>query len=196
MSNHEFRNTILSDPLIERYSKTNAYVIIIFYSLLSLVAFLVGIILPQVLIIKHLSLCVVGIIVFSLVEYLIHRFIYHPAENRMNVLHKIHHQRPNDKDRLAFPFMMALFLAGALFALCWWALGVHSVSFFSGFILGYAGYLLVHYKIHTGKPPNNRLRHLWTHHNHHHYKDTGTAFGVTSPLWDIVFSTMPRTTKN
>ncbi|MGB3618930.1 MAG: sterol desaturase family protein, partial [Catalinimonas sp.] len=33
---------------------------------------------------------------------------------------------------------------------------------------------------------------LWVHHSIHHFKDDERAFGVSSPLWDWVFGTMPR----
>jgi sterol desaturase/sphingolipid hydroxylase (fatty acid hydroxylase superfamily) len=59
-------------------------------------------------------------------------------------------------------------------------------------VLGYAGYLFVHYIVHAYPPPKNRLKQLWINHSVHHYKDGKKAFGVSPPLWDYVFGTMPE----
>ncbi|MEX2379667.1 MAG: sterol desaturase family protein, partial [Vicingaceae bacterium] len=40
-------------------------------------------------------------------------------------------------------------------------------------------------------PPKNFLKQLWIHHSIHHYQEDDKAFGVSSPLWDYVFGTMP-----
>lgn len=58
-------------------------------------------------------------------------------------------------------------------------------------MLGYAIYLFIHYVVHARKPPKNFLKYLWTHHSLHHYVFEDRAFGVSSPLWDIIFKTMP-----
>nr|MDQ3100449.1 sterol desaturase family protein [Bacteroidota bacterium] len=41
-------------------------------------------------------------------------------------------------------------------------------------------------------PPKNFLGVIWKHHNLHHYVGDTGAFGVSSPLWDHVFGTMPE----
>lgn len=64
--------------------------------------------------------------------------------------------------------------------------------FTPGFLIGYAGYLSVHYIVHAYPPPKNSFKVLWVNHSIHHYKDPDIAFGVSSPLWDVVFSTMPK----
>jgi sterol desaturase/sphingolipid hydroxylase (fatty acid hydroxylase superfamily) len=61
-----------------------------------------------------------------------------------------------------------------------------------GFLVGYAGYLGVHYVVHVYNPPKNFLKVLWVHHAIHHYKDPDSAFGVSSPLWDYLLGTLPK----
>ncbi len=39
-------------------------------------------------------------------------------------------------------------------------------------------------------------RFLKEYHLRHHYNDANTAFGVSNPLWDYVFATVPNHTKN
>ena len=72
-------------------------------------------------------------------------------------------------------------------------MGDFAFGFLAGFLMGYAAYLAVHYSIHAFNVPNNFLKTLWHHHSIHHYREPDRAFGVTSPLWDHIFGTMPRT---
>ena len=61
----------------------------------------------------------------------------------------------------------------------------------AGMILGYLSYELVHYAIHRSKWFRVYLRPLVRHHLYHHHKDDGRCYGVTTPLWDWIFGTMP-----
>ena len=65
-------------------------------------------------------------------------------------------------------------------------------AFLPGFLVGYASYLFVHYIVHAYAPPKNFFKALWVNHSIHHYKDNTVVFGVSSPLWDYVFRTMPK----
>jgi sterol desaturase/sphingolipid hydroxylase (fatty acid hydroxylase superfamily) len=62
--------------------------------------------------------------------------------------------------------------------------------FLAGFILGYLVYANIHFYIHLHRPIK-RFSFFWRHHSLHHYKYPDKAFGVSSPLWDIIFGTMP-----
>jgi sterol desaturase/sphingolipid hydroxylase (fatty acid hydroxylase superfamily) len=74
-------------------------------------------------------------------------------------------------------------------------LGDLTYAFTPGFMAGYAGYLSVHYIVHAYQPPKNMFKTLWINHSIHHYKDPDVAFGVSSPLWDHVFRTLPKRKK-
>lgn len=140
---------------------------------------------------------VLGIFFFTLVEYLVHRYFYHmrtdsPRKARMQyIFHGVHHDHPRDKKRLALPPLMSIIVASAFIGLFRLALGAHGFAFGGGFLTGYATYLLAHYAIHVYNPPKNALRMIWKHHNLHHFVGDTGAFGVSSPLWDHVFGTMP-----
>lgn len=144
-----------------------------------------------------LLMSLLGLGFFTLAEYLIHRFIYHqenyrdPSNWRYKI-HGIHHVTPTDKRRLALPLPLALILSALLFGLIRLVLGDASFFFTPGFVAGYALYLSVHYLIHTRPAPVGVWRMLWKHHHIHHHVDDRKAFGVTSPIWDFVFGTMPR----
>lgn len=142
-----------------------------------------------------------GALFFTLIEYCMHRFMYHiPAttEGRRRfqyVIHGVHHDHPRDKQRLAMPPVMSVVLAVLFIGLFRLIMGVNGFAFGGGFLFGYSTYLLVHYCVHMYRPPKNFLRTLWKHHNLHHYVGDDGAFGVSSPLWDHVLGTMPADPK-
>jgi len=138
-----------------------------------------------------------GVLLFTLIEYLMHRFLYHipgntPWRERFRyVVHGVHHDHPRDKSRLAQPPITSILLAVVLYGLFTWTMGDHGTAFCGGVLFGYSSYLLIHYATHMFKPPKNFLGVLWKNHNLHHYVNDDGAFGVSSPLWDYVFGTMP-----
>ena len=139
-----------------------------------------------------------GFLFFTLVEYLMHRYLYHiPAttEKRKKLaytMHGVHHEYPKDKSRLAMPPVLSLLIATILFILYRAMLGDLVFGFLAGFLIGYAAYLAIHYSVHAFRVPKNFLKILWHHHSIHHYREPDRAFGVSSPFWDLVFRTMPR----
>ena len=54
---------------------------------------------------------------------------------------------------------------------------------------GYLAYELVHLRIHSTAPGGKLLRALRRYHYRHHFADDTVCYGVTSPLWDMVFRT-------
>ena len=64
-------------------------------------------------------------------------------------------------------------------------------ALFAGFGSGYLAYDLTHYATHHFPMRLPGLRFLKRYHMLHHYKTPNQRFGVSSPLWDIVFRTKP-----
>jgi hypothetical protein len=139
-----------------------------------------------------------GWVVYSWVEYQVHRRIFHIAtttEMRKKfqyTMHGVHHHHPKDKDRLAMPPVLSITLATVLLLFFKVLIGDYAFGFTGGFLVGYASYLLVHYLVHIHRPPKNFFRVLWINHSIHHYRDGEIIFGVSSPLWDYVYGTMER----
>ncbi len=138
-----------------------------------------------------------GAFSWTFFEYLLHRFIFHweVSSNPGNVFHYfahgIHHLTPSDTSRLTFPPFFAVFV-GYLFYLFWCvatpaALSVRAA--FSGFVVGYVLYDTAHYYLHHAEFRNPFLKRLKTLHLSHHFKNDAMNYGVTSPLWDLVFGT-------
>jgi sterol desaturase/sphingolipid hydroxylase (fatty acid hydroxylase superfamily) len=188
---------LFKNDLLERLSRTHVGVpigIITLSGLLSIsYGFVEGLAIWPVLVAGFL----LGILAFTLMEYLTHRFFYHmeaKTEKQKELqykFHGVHHDYPKDKTRLAMPPVVSTILAVVFFYLFTTTMLDWGYGFFAGFAIGYAGYLFVHYIVHAWRPPNNAFKVLWVHHGVHHYKRPDKAFGVSSPFWDVIFRTMP-----
>ena len=146
----------------------------------------------------------VGLIVWTLSEYILHRFVFHfpphtPLLERITFLfHGVHHTQPQEPSRLVMPPVVSIplgFLFYGLFSLVFGVLlKMPQVigTAFSGFITGYLIYDLTHYATHHFPMHSGVLKYLKRYHMQHHYKTPEMRFGVSSPLWDIVFGTKPE----
>lgn len=132
------------------------------------------------------TLCA-GLMTFSLVEYCVHRWLFHGPVSLFEAGHRRHHEQPRGYDALPFflppvawllltalltvfmPVTVALLLAGSIAA-------------------GYSAYGLSHTIMHNVRFRNPYLR-KWAaaHHVHHNHPERN--FGVTSPLWDRLLRT-------
>lgn len=139
---------------------------------------------------------IAGMFVWTLFEYLMHRFAFHyisespRAQKFIYIMHGNHHHYPRDKERLFMPPVPSLILAVVIFSLQYVLLRNNAFVFFPGFLLGYLLYGSMHYAIHAWNPPFKWMKPLWRNHHLHHYKDEGKGFGVSSTFWDRIFGTM------
>lgn len=158
-----------------------------------------------------------GLLTWTLVEYLIHRFAFHvpaevdrraaevvrnlparepvmprlgPREKFYFMVHGVHHFYPNDSRRLVMPPGVSVPLAAGFWLLYTTTLGTAAGTvFFAGFIAGYLAYDTTHFVVH-----HRRCRGRWPGflkkvHMRHHFKDSDHYYGVSSPLWDFVMGT-------
>jgi sterol desaturase/sphingolipid hydroxylase (fatty acid hydroxylase superfamily) len=189
---------LFSNPILERFSRTHIAVPVSLFSILSVGLLYYALAAKNLLLLPTLGLFVAGFFFFTLLEYLAHRYFFHmEPTNKLKTkvqyaIHGIHHEYPKDKDRLAMPPLLALVYAMLLFLAFRLLLGEYTFAFLPGMLLGYATYISVHYIVHAYQPPNNIFKTLWVHHAIHHYKDHTVAFGVSSPMWDYIFRTMPK----
>lgn len=139
-----------------------------------------------------------GWLLFTLVEYTMHRFLYHiPRNNEKRekfqyTIHGVHHEYPKDKLRLAMPPVPMIILSFIFLSVFYLILNKFAFITMAGFTIGYISYLFVHYSVHVFNPPQNILKALWVNHAIHHYSQEEFCFGVSSPLWDHVFGTYPK----
>ena len=144
-----------------------------------------------------IGLFVLGMLVWTISEYLLHRYLFHWVNESKFVqkfhyaLHGYHHNNPNDANRLFMPPVPATIFIAFLMGFFYLLMGKYVLIFFPGFELGYLMYSFMHYSMHTRKAPKG-LEKLWHHHIMHHYKTPDKAYGVSSRLWDRIFRTMPE----
>lgn len=189
---------MFQNPVMERLSRTHISIPITLFIIYSGCLLYWSMNYTTLAVHTTIALFISGMLLFSFVEYLAHRYIFHMGtytELRRKLqyaFHGVHHEYPKDKDRLAMPPLMSLAIATGLLFFFRWIMGDLVFGFLPGFLMGYASYLFVHYIVHAYQPPKNIFRTLWVHHGIHHYKDPERAFGVSSPLWDYIFRTMPK----
>jgi len=128
-----------------------------------------------------------GLLLFSLVEYGLHRWLFHGKPNSMRDGHNQHHLDPQGFG--ALPFFLPPLAMLALARVLALVVPVDAAMLLSGALAaGYAAYGLAHTVIHAARfrAPMAR-RWAANHHIHHYHPDSN--FGVTTPLWDILFAT-------
>jgi 4-hydroxysphinganine ceramide fatty acyl 2-hydroxylase len=185
----EGQGVMFPNSFLEIFTKTNPVLHILTYG----GAIALFIYLDQTDIRSFVSCAVAGVIAWTLVEYLIHRFLFHIPESRFQYLiHGIHHEFPRDKERLMMPPLPGILLTVFFYSFWYLFLGrTYTPSFMAGFIGGYMLYTFLHYIVHAWKPIPG-IKFLWTHHlKHHNPVYDHTSYGVSSPFWDYVFGTMP-----
>jgi sterol desaturase/sphingolipid hydroxylase (fatty acid hydroxylase superfamily) len=140
---------------------------------------------------------VLGVLAMTLVEYLLHRFVFHfPAKSPMGerivyIMHGLHHEDPQDPTRLVMPPLPAAIYGITLFVIFRMLFGpVYVDAFFAGFLAGYLAYDYIHYYVHHFTPKNRIGKYLKRYHMVHHFADYEAKWGVSNPLWDYVFGTV------
>jgi sterol desaturase/sphingolipid hydroxylase (fatty acid hydroxylase superfamily) len=147
----------------------------------------VGLYLARAHPIGAIAAALAGLMLFTLVEYSFHRWMFHGSVPLFAPGHLRHHENPHGDD--AMPFFLppiGLLLIVAFLGLMMPAAFALLVT--GGLAAGYALYGLSHDIIHA-----TRFRHpigrRWaaSHHIHHFHPDRN--FGVSTPLWDFVLGT-------
>ena len=145
----------------------------------------------------------IGLFVWTLSEYLLHRFVFHfnprgPVQEKIIYLfHGIHHHQPQCKTRLVMPPVVSIPLAFVFYGLFSLILGgllgaPHWVTpMVAGFTIGYLVYDLTHYATHHFPMRSGWLKFVKRYHMIHHFRTPDARYGVSSPLWDYVFGTKP-----
>jgi sterol desaturase/sphingolipid hydroxylase (fatty acid hydroxylase superfamily) len=135
------------------------------------------------------AVCVAGVGVWTLAEYIIHRYVLHHVPY-FSVMHEVHHDE--QQALVGTPFWMSsVFFILIAFLPANYLFGPYlATALTAGLMIGYFWYAFVHHVIHHW-----HLRHdtylykLKRRHAQHHYTDEGGNFGVTNGIWDKVFGT-------
>ncbi len=159
---------------------------------------------PALGVVGLLVALLLGLVIWTLAEYVLHRFVFHfkprtPWQERLSFLfHGVHHAQPRSKSRLVMPPAVSVPL-GALFYGLFWLVGqavgaaAWVAPLFAGFAFGYLAYDMTHYATHHARIKGGYFLSVRRHHMRHHAQTPDQRFGVSSPLWDYVFGTEPKT---
>jgi sterol desaturase/sphingolipid hydroxylase (fatty acid hydroxylase superfamily) len=140
---------------------------------------------------------VAGFVLWTLLEYVLHRFwMHHPPSEDFDsklkafMVHGYHHEFPNDRMRLVAPLILSAPIALIIAVVYVSLLGRYfGTVLFAGTLLGYLAYDWVHYYTHHFRPTTRLGKFLRRYHMEHHYRDSESHYGISSPLWDWVFGT-------
>jgi sterol desaturase/sphingolipid hydroxylase (fatty acid hydroxylase superfamily) len=134
-----------------------------------------------------LGLFVAGYFAWTLLEYVMHRWLYHEIQSLFAKGHQMHHEEP--LSLLGIPWLLNTLIILLVF---WAGAALSAVDtaglFLGGFWLGYLNYTIIHYGLHHWKLENHVWRQLWKHHKIHH-KLPDKNIGVSVTFWDYVFRT-------
>jgi sterol desaturase/sphingolipid hydroxylase (fatty acid hydroxylase superfamily) len=141
-----------------------------------------------------------GIFAWTLLEYGLHRFLFHiqiPVPNPrlrefVHGSHLEHHASPRDPSKVLVHTSYALMVSTILYALLFASFqnAFSAASLLVGIWIGFLYYEAVHYRVHFSLSGSGVIARQRRAHFYHHFTNNKRCFGVTSPLWDYVFGTM------
>lgn len=158
-----------------------------------------------------------GLLIWTFIEYLLHRFAFHAPEEIMRetheisagleldqpvipalptprhviyfIFHGVHHEYPSDSRRLVMPPVASIPMGLAAWGILSVAFGGAVIPAFAGLLVGYLVYDTTHFVVHHRSLPTALGKAIKKAHMRHHFLDPDEDYGVSSPLWDIVFRT-------
>lgn len=133
------------------------------------------------------GLLAVGLFLWTFLEYVLHRYVYHEVHSFLSVGHGLHHDEP--KELIGVPW----YLTSAIIVALHWALAKAFDPGALGLVmggawLGYVGYCLLHHGSHHWRFERSYLRAMKRHHQLHHAFPESN-WGFTTSLWDRLFGT-------
>ena len=141
---------------------------------------------------KTLVAFFIGALVWTFVEYWLHRGVGHRAKskNPFSVEHLKHHATvtwfaPTWKKALAAASVLGLTAPALIYFF-----GSVGLAGSLGFVTMYIAYEVIHRRLHTHPGWTFYGRWARRHHLHHHFSRPRLNHGVTTPIWDVAFRTL------
>ena len=137
-----------------------------------------------------------GAFTWTLLEYVIHRWLGHHRSlvgNPFGVEHTAHHSKGNYFAPTWKKIGVAVLIAALLIVPATYLLGLQEgAAYVLGLMAFYGYYELLHRMEHVHAGIGAYGRWARKHHFYHHFHDPSMNHGVTSPIWDVVFGTLVR----
>jgi sterol desaturase/sphingolipid hydroxylase (fatty acid hydroxylase superfamily) len=128
-----------------------------------------------------------GLFLWTLFEYVLHRYLYHEVESPLKVGHDLHHDEP--RSLLGVPWWMTtIAIVGVYYGIAVVANPAMTGVVMAFAWLGYIGYCAIHHLLHHATWRARWFIALRRHHMIHHARHN-VNWGVTTALWDHVFRT-------
>jgi sterol desaturase/sphingolipid hydroxylase (fatty acid hydroxylase superfamily) len=138
-----------------------------------------------------------GVLSWALIEYGLHRFIFHYnarsvfGKKLLYAAHISHHDYPRASNQFFAGLVLSLPIATVYFLSAWVVTdSLYAASYlFAGLAAGYSCYEWLHFQAHHRRPRLRVFKYLKMYHLLHHHDTPELRFGVSSPLFDMVFGT-------
>jgi 4-hydroxysphinganine ceramide fatty acyl 2-hydroxylase len=136
---HKGSAQLFQNPVLERLSHTHIALPVGIFALTGIISMYYGLTHGFMTGLAALGLFLVGLLAFTFVEYLVHRYVYHipattPGRAKFQyTMHGVHHEYPKDKTRLAMPPIITVFVASLLFFIFRFSFGSYAFGLLSGF---------------------------------------------------------------
>lgn len=133
-----------------------------------------------------------GMVFWTFMEYMLHRFLGHEwlFRNKFRKEHQKHHHVRNYFASVMDKFLTSFIFGSLTLVITYYLLGkIESIVFTTGFILMYLFYEYVHRSLHVKAPTTELGKKLRKHHFYHHFNDEYMNQGVTTRFWDRLFGT-------
>lgn len=196
VSNKDETVRMFDNNLFEALSRVHPSVLLIIYVPVIFYVLYLSIWQHQLSALNIMTLIILGIFIWTITEYMLHRFVFHfqpkskIGEKLHFIFHGVYHDYPSDSRRLVMPPSASIPLALLFYFLFVLILGdVLVFPFFAGFLVGYLFYDITHFAIHHFNMHSKFWLAIKNHHMKHHYQDPSKGFGVSTPFWDAVIGT-------
>jgi cyclopropane-fatty-acyl-phospholipid synthase len=143
-----------------------------------------------------------GVVAWTLVEYLVHRYVLHGrfpdgprlvqkfAHRYFDPLHWEHHKHPWDGEHISGRIQDTAPFSALFVALAFLAPLPTAPMFMAGLLQAYIVEEWVHHSVHYYHFGGAYFRYIQRHHRFHHSPvGENVAFGLTNGFWDAVFGT-------
>jgi sterol desaturase/sphingolipid hydroxylase (fatty acid hydroxylase superfamily) len=187
---------LFDNKVLDYFSRVSWWIVPIIYLPVVIYFGYISIVEYQFTILNFALYFILGIGLWTIIEYFFHRFIFHYtpkseiARKFFFTMHGVHHAFPADSKRLVLPPSVSIPLSSMFFVLFYYVFGGLYAPLFAGFMLGYLGYDMIHYATHHAHFIKFEwFKNLKQQHMKHHFQDPNMGFGVTSDLWDKIMHT-------
>jgi len=130
--------------------------------------------------------CVAGVLGWTLIEYVLHRFVLHGLPP-FRGWHAAHHERPTalicTPTALSAGLIVVLVFIPALLLTDKW----RACALTLGVLAGYLAYMATHHLTHHWRVESAWLSRRKRWHAAHHHAHHPACFGVTTGFWDLMF---------